>query len=242
MLPLHPQRIPIPTRTTLITLPGAGVTICNLLQVPSSGARCMSCKCCREERLCVNCYPGRRGNCANIALSNTVILPASSPQPQVFLQSNSSHSLPSEQGPFSQPSLPLTPLPQGQPSLTDEQACSGTRPLSLNTPSMHGGYLNCSDASSHPISMVTPLICLSNGHSSPGPSSIIAVHQPPSPQLLSAPPSPASPPLALSANDPLLAQIYVPSQRFEVLPLANIHVKILSSPRLPTTHCSHYLA
>ena len=33
----------------------------------SSGARCMSCKCSREERPCVNCYPGRRGKCANIA-------------------------------------------------------------------------------------------------------------------------------------------------------------------------------
>ena len=67
----------------------------------------------------------------------------------------------------------------------------------------------------HPFpSMVPPLPCLSNGYSSLGPSSIIALHQLPSPQLLSAPPSPASPPLAFSANDPLLAQI--PSQRFEV--------------------------
>ena len=62
------------------------------------GARCMSCKCSREERPCVNCYPGRRGKCANIAPSNAVILPASPPRPEALLQSNSSHSLPSEQG------------------------------------------------------------------------------------------------------------------------------------------------
>ena len=35
----------------------------------SSGARCTSCKCCREERPCVNCYPGRRGKCTNITSS-----------------------------------------------------------------------------------------------------------------------------------------------------------------------------
>ena len=104
----------------------------------SSGAHCMSCKCSWEERPCVNCYPGRRGKCANIAPSNAVILPASSPQPEALLQSNSSHSLPSEQGPFSQPSMPWTPSPQSQPSLTDEQACNVIRPLSLYTPSMGG--------------------------------------------------------------------------------------------------------
>ena len=63
-------------------------------------------------------------------------------------------------------------------------------------------------------SMVAPLPRLSNGHSSPGPSSTIALHQLPSSELSSAPPSPASPPLAFSANDLLLAQI--PSQRSEV--------------------------
>ena len=110
--------------------------------------------------------------------------------------------------------MPWTPLPQSQPSLTDEQACNGTRPLSLNTPSM-GVTSNVPMPPHTPLpSIVAPLPCLSNDHSSPGPSSIIAVHQPPSPQLLSAPPSPASSPLAFSANDPLLAQ--TPSQRFEV--------------------------
>ena len=55
MLPLHPQRSPVPT--TLITLPGVGVTIGHLLQVPLLWRQL-------EERPCVNCYPGRRGKCA----------------------------------------------------------------------------------------------------------------------------------------------------------------------------------
>ena len=163
MLPLHPQRSPVPT--TLITLPGVGVTIGHLLQVPLLWRQL-------EERPCVNCYPGRRGKCAP---SNAVILPASSSQPEALLQSNYSHSLPSEQGPFSQPSMPWTPSPQSQPSLTNEQACNVIRPLSFYTPSMEvTSNVPMSPHSPFP-SMVLPLPRLSNGHSSPGPSSTIAV-------------------------------------------------------------------
>ena len=129
MLPLHTQQIPVPT--TLITLPEVGVTIGHLLQVPLLW-RPLHVKQVPSGRapLC-ELLPGKKGKCANIALSNAVILPAPLLQPKAFLQSNSSHSLPSKQGQFSQPSMPWTHSPQSQPSLTDEQACNVIRPLSL---------------------------------------------------------------------------------------------------------------
>ena len=213
MLPLHPQQSPVPT--TLITLPGVGVTIGHLLQVPLLWCPLHVMQVQSERAPLCELLPGEKGEMRkHCAPSNPAILPVSSPQPEALPQSNSPHPLPSEQGPFSQPSMPWTPSPQSQPSLTDEQACNVIRPLSLYTPSMEVTS-NVPMPPHTPLpSMVLPLPRLSNGHSSPGPSSTIAQHQLPSSQLSSALPSPASPPLAFSANNPLLAQIS--SQRSEV--------------------------
>ena len=97
----------------------------------TSGTRCTSCKCCREEHPCVNCYPGRRGKCANIFPLNAVILPASPPQPEASLQPHSSFSLPLIQG----PSMPWTPSPQSPPTLRGEQAWNGIWPHYVPIPS-----------------------------------------------------------------------------------------------------------
>ena len=64
----------------------------------TSGAHCTSCKGCREGHPCVNSYPGRSGKCANVVLSSTVILPASTPQLETVLQPNSLNSLSNNQG------------------------------------------------------------------------------------------------------------------------------------------------
>ena len=189
-----------------------------------TGARCTSCKCCREERPCVNCYPGRRGKCANIDPSNAVILPASPPQPEASLQPRSSLSLPLIQ----RPSTPWTPSPQSPPTLPGEQACNGIWPHPAPIPST-------GPVTSRPnvvMSTVAPIPCPSDGHSGSAPSPIIALQQQSSPQVLSAPPSPASfPSAAFSASISL--QVQIPSQQLEILS---------SSRRLSTTHCSHYVA
>ena len=109
------------SRRLYLEMESDSVTCC---KCHTSGARCTSCKCCREERPCVNCYPGRRGKCTNIVPSNAVILPASPPQPDASLQPHSALSLPLVQG----PSMPRTPSPQSPPTLPGEQACNGIWP------------------------------------------------------------------------------------------------------------------
>ena len=135
----------------------------------TTGTRCTSCKCCREERPCVNCYPGRRGKCANIVPSNVVILPASPPQPEVLLQPRSSLSLPLVQ----RPSMPWTPSPQSPPTLPGEQACNGIWPHPAPIPST-GPVISRPNVV---MSTVAPIPCPSDGHSGSAPSPIIALQQ-----------------------------------------------------------------
>ena len=77
--PLHISTLDafVPVRTTSLEGESQPATCC---KCHSSGARCTSCKCCREERPYVNCYAGRRGKCTNIASS---IPPVSSPHVNV---------------------------------------------------------------------------------------------------------------------------------------------------------------
>ena len=110
----------------------------------------------------MNCYLGRSGKCANVVLSSTVILPASTPQLETVLQPNSLNSLSNNQGQDLLPYMPWTPSPQSPPSLTEEQDHNVTRPFSLNTPS------NFAMTPHTPFpSLFAPLPCLSNGHYSP---------------------------------------------------------------------------
>ena len=84
----------------------------------SSGARCTSCKCCREERPCVNCYPGRRGKCTNITSS---IPSVSSPHSEDSLQSYSSPPVATPESMFPCASRPCTSHLGSQEGCTPNQ-------------------------------------------------------------------------------------------------------------------------
>ena len=108
----------------------------------SSGARCTACKCCREERSCVNCYPGRRGNCANApAPPNVIIQSTSHLQPLHPM----THPSPTVLPPTSPPahtvsSLPTSPQPcnpsalSQRPPVESRQNHPDPSPLSTSAP------------------------------------------------------------------------------------------------------------
>ena len=108
----------------------------------SSGARCTACKCCREERSCVNCYPGRRGNCANApAPPNVIIQSTSHLQPLHPMTQPSSTVLPPTSPPaHTVSSLPTSPQPcnpstlSQRPPVESRQNPPDPSPLSTSAP------------------------------------------------------------------------------------------------------------
>ena len=107
----------------------------------SSGARCTACKCCREECPCVNCYPGRRGNCANAAPPN-VVIPSTSPfQPLLSMTQQSLH-------------LPQLPLALSQSPLFSSQSPSPHALLSLSNSQPPSTVLPSTPPLAHTVSSV----------------------------------------------------------------------------------------
>ena len=116
----------------------------------SSGARCTACKCCREERPCVNCYPGRRGNCANADPPN-VIIPSTFPfQPLLSMTQQSLH-LPQLPLALSQSPSSQSPSPHALLSLSNSQPPStmlpSTPPLAHTVSSLPTSPQPCNPSS-----------------------------------------------------------------------------------------------
>ena len=120
----------------------------------SSGARCTACKCCREEHPCVNCYPGRRGNCANAAPPN-VVIPSTSPfQPLLSMTQQSLH-------------LPQLPLALSQSPLFSSQSPSPHALLVLSNSQPPSTGLPSTPPLAHTVSSLptSPLPCNPSSHS-----------------------------------------------------------------------------